>query len=132
MHDQIASSLYLMQLFIPLPHAPYHLAAASLAIPRGALTSSLELDSMPTKNAGAPALSITSGDVRLDVIAMFNANLANVKSIEDRRGSLDVLARNLMRDIRRDRGGKQEIYRKWVSEELRQGRRCSGETLVSA
>lgn len=47
------------------------------------LTSSLGLDSIPTKNAGAPALSITSGFVLLEAMATLRANLANVKSMED-------------------------------------------------
>ncbi len=59
------------------------------------LTSSFGLDSIPTKNAGAPAFSITSGSVLLDAMAMLRANLANVKSIEESWGSLDALVRNL-------------------------------------
>lgn len=47
------------------------------------LTSSLGLESIPTKNAGAPAFSITSGSVLLEAMAMLSANLANVKSMED-------------------------------------------------
>lgn len=62
---------------------------------QSALTSSFGLDSIPTKKAGAPASSITSGRVRLEAIAILRANRANVKSIEDNLGSLDVLTRNL-------------------------------------
>lgn len=60
-----------------------------------ALTSSFSLDSIPTKNAGAPACSITSGWVRLDAIAMLSANRAKVKSIEDKVGFLDAPTRKL-------------------------------------
>lgn len=59
------------------------------------LTSSFGLASIPTKNAGAPAASMTSGRVLLEAMAMFRANLAKVKSMEDNRGLLDAPARKL-------------------------------------
>ena len=60
------------------------------------LTTGLELDSILPSKAVAPELSITSGVVRPEAMAVFKANRAKVKSIEDKEGSLDGHTRKLM------------------------------------
>lgn len=73
----------------PAPAPPPHLRTASATpfhyVPVvQTLTSSFGLESIPTKKAEAPASSMTRGGVLLEAMAMLRANLAKVKSMEDK------------------------------------------------